>query len=306
MNNFYVYIIFDENKIPRYIGKGSNKRVLDHWFNKKRKGKRGNKILNKKINEQYFYNFYIKNVTENVAFKIEKKLINLYGRVCNNTGTLFNFTSGGEGVSGYVYTDEDIKKRYKNRKEFKLFDQKNQAYTRLYISYGDAARELNTSISLIYSLIKNKTKVLLKRYTITPEYPSKYNDRKIMVELYDKKQNKILKYSSHKEAANDLNIDSSSITNLLNCKQSHIAYRFVLIENKDKEIIKTAGILNKNKKQPKLCKSCIIYDNFIKKTLFFSSRKECSETLKLHSGDICSLINGKLKSLKAGRYILPS
>ena len=46
------------------------------------------------------------NLTEEEAFKLEIQLISEYGRIDEETGILRNRTNGGEGASGYKFTDE--------------------------------------------------------------------------------------------------------------------------------------------------------------------------------------------------------
>ena len=46
------------------------------------------------------------NLTEEEAFKVEMQLISKYGRINEETGILRNLTNGGEGISGYKFTDE--------------------------------------------------------------------------------------------------------------------------------------------------------------------------------------------------------
>lgn len=108
---FYVYVYRDprptKNMQPVYVGKGTGDRDLSHWS-------RGshNKPLQDFLShlrqrglvpvcERVF-----ETEDEEQAFTKEKELIALYGRRNIKTGTLFNLTDGGEGVSGMVRTPE--------------------------------------------------------------------------------------------------------------------------------------------------------------------------------------------------------
>jgi len=86
-----------------YVGKGRNHRwsVIStrskHWKNTATK-------------HGVYCEIVANSLTDNEAFILEKKLILLYGRQDLNTGTLTNLTEGGDGVVGYVFTDEHRRK----------------------------------------------------------------------------------------------------------------------------------------------------------------------------------------------------
>ena len=102
MNNvFYVYIYLrniDSNiskaGTPYYIGKGKGKRA---WSNAR-------VVPRPKSDENIV--IHSKNLSEEDAFRIERELVSKYGRIDISTGILRNRTSGGEGNSGKVYTEE--------------------------------------------------------------------------------------------------------------------------------------------------------------------------------------------------------
>lgn len=76
-----------------YVGKGSGKRA---W------SLEGRNPLWKKIAQKHGYTveIYSSNLQEWYAFELEKDLIDYYGKIINNTGTLSNISDGGDGPSG--------------------------------------------------------------------------------------------------------------------------------------------------------------------------------------------------------------
>ena len=95
---YYTYVYIDpRDNLPFYIGKGKFRRAYD----KKNKAvqDRINKL--KKIGLEHILNkIYVNNEAE--AFELETLMIEEIGRKDLGTGTLFNFTNGGEGSSGAV------------------------------------------------------------------------------------------------------------------------------------------------------------------------------------------------------------
>ena len=96
-NRFYTYAYLREDRTPYYIGKGSRKRAYTRSKRDIKPPKDKSKIILLK-----------QNLTEEEAFKHEKYMIVVFGRIDLGTGILHNRTDGGEGVSGVVIT-EDIR-----------------------------------------------------------------------------------------------------------------------------------------------------------------------------------------------------
>lgn len=113
-NSFYVYVYTDPRKQgifnygkytfnyePFYVGKGKNKRYLQH-LNEKRitnsyKTNKINKIKENGYNLQDYIVFVETNIDEKTAFLLETTLIKLIGRKSEKTGCLLNITEGGAG-----------------------------------------------------------------------------------------------------------------------------------------------------------------------------------------------------------------
>lgn len=88
--NFLVYAYSDENLIYYYIGKGRPGRPYQSHKNVK------------KPSDKKHIHVLVCNLTEDVAFELEKFFIQLYGRkdIYPGKGILENKTNGGQGFSG--------------------------------------------------------------------------------------------------------------------------------------------------------------------------------------------------------------
>lgn len=107
----YVYIHRRKsNNEVFYVGKGVNHR----WsmvFDRNRYWK------NVAFKHGVYCDIVANSLTDNEAFLLEKKLISIYGRLDQKTGTLTNLTEGGDGVVGYVFTEEHRRKMSENSKK---------------------------------------------------------------------------------------------------------------------------------------------------------------------------------------------
>jgi hypothetical protein len=116
--SFYVYEhIRRDSFLPFYVGKGKDNRA----YKKIGRNKYWNNIVNKCGN--FDVNFIATNVDEELALLIEQerieqlKLLNI--RLCN-------LTKGGEGISGYKFTQEQIEKMSNSHKGKKLSIQQKE------------------------------------------------------------------------------------------------------------------------------------------------------------------------------------
>lgn len=101
---FYVYIYRDLDGTSIYVGKGKGSRWRDHYKANTALGHKLRKV-EKKYNKSLFPEIVFA-IDENHAFFLEECLIGIFGRKDMKTGTLFNFTNGGDGPSGVVPSKE--------------------------------------------------------------------------------------------------------------------------------------------------------------------------------------------------------
>jgi hypothetical protein len=94
MNDFYTYAYIDETGLPYYIGKGRGERAWKTHGDIPRPSK--DKILILK-----------RGLLEEEAFRHERYIIYILGRVNLGTGLLLNKTAGGQGITGKVWTQSE-------------------------------------------------------------------------------------------------------------------------------------------------------------------------------------------------------
>jgi len=125
---FYIYTYLDPRKPgryeygdycflyePFYVGKGSCDRMFEHLKNYElsKNNFKSNKI--KSILNSGYTPYIIKIVenieSEDISYSLEEEIIKTIGRFTNG-GPLVNLKEGGKGgLSGYVYTDEQLKQK---------------------------------------------------------------------------------------------------------------------------------------------------------------------------------------------------
>jgi hypothetical protein len=96
---YYTYAYLREDRTPYYIGKGKGNRVYRRRKTDIKPPKDKSRILILK-----------KNLTEEEAFKHEIYMIAVFGRKDLGTGILHNRTDGGEGMSGFIFSEESKRK----------------------------------------------------------------------------------------------------------------------------------------------------------------------------------------------------
>jgi hypothetical protein len=95
MRTYYVYVYLRKNGTPYYVGKGCGKRC--HV--------RSGRVISPPSDPSRILILKEK-LSESEAFKLERDLIYIFGRIDLGTGILHNRTNGGDGSSGYVRSPE--------------------------------------------------------------------------------------------------------------------------------------------------------------------------------------------------------
>ena len=147
MNNFFVYVYVDHNTgNPIYIGKGCGSRDVRHIAIAKKgeiKGHLYNWIRKYySINHKWPVPFKIADkMDEQTALDLERGLIDFYGRVSLDTGSLFNLSEGGLGNAGFKrgkLSPESIAKRTAT-----ILGRKWSAETKLKMSIAARGRKMS-------------------------------------------------------------------------------------------------------------------------------------------------------------------
>ena len=206
---FYVYAYLDPRKMglfnydgiefgyePFYIGKGKGNRCFN-GINDKRKCLKVSKI--KSIINSGNYPIIIKlftDLSENVSFQKEIDLIGKIGRIDRNTGPLTNMTEGGDGTSGRIDTENDIKRK----KSFKHSEKWKNVLSKPVIQFKDgiqineykSVKEASEKTGLIK---QNISACLTGKYKTTGGFSWKYKNEKDSLQGHLKKSNEMPKHS---------------------------------------------------------------------------------------------------------------
>lgn len=203
---FYVYGCYDIDSIIRYIGKGSGRRFLSSIK------QNCNRIFKNIRASKYTSKIIINNLTEREAYNKERELIERYGRVVTNTGSLYNITEGGNGAYG-VMNSKPI--TIKNIKTGKIYN---------FQSHTAAAKFIECDVSYIGFLFNGTYKHIQRTFVlpntdyITPVKIVRSKEfllkRYKSITIYDNINKQYLNFKSGKQASIDLEVSSSDISTL--------------------------------------------------------------------------------------------
>lgn len=161
--SFYVYIHRkNSNGEIFYVGKGKRSRA----YAKTHRSLAWKNIVSK---HGYYVEIVENDIQEWYAFELEKNLIALYGKRCDGTGSLVNYTDGGEGSSGRKISNDTLLK-------LKL-SAKNRKYT----------KEMLSKMSRLGTKHSEETKLKIKM-TSTGRKHSDISKLKISIGNSDRKQ----------------------------------------------------------------------------------------------------------------------
>lgn len=209
---YYVYQLLDpRTNEPFYIGKGCGDRMYRHeryvwkkneWLVNPLKCQKIKDIVSCGYSIVYQREFWD---TEAACLEEEKRLIVLYGKVIDGTGSLTNLTDGGEGQSGkvkWVY-QYSLDGKYIGKHKSPL-----EASTSCKINVGSiqraAAGKLKSAGGFMWS------------YQHVPTLDPYTTNLTRRVNQYTKAGELVRQYSSIRDASNATNIDPSNITSV--CK----------------------------------------------------------------------------------------
>ena len=171
-NSYFVYCfldsrkpgeyLFDEYKFdfePIYIGKGKGDRPKRHYILHKNSNTRFYSKIKSIIKSGYKSEFILlkENLSEKEAFECEKYFIKLIGRI-ENGGTLTNLSDGGEGQSGFKFSDESKEKMSKSKSGEKnpMFGKPCSDDRKLKISLANSGRTSKNKGKLLSEKTKKK------------------------------------------------------------------------------------------------------------------------------------------------------
>jgi hypothetical protein len=235
---YYVYVYLDPRKQgeynygeysfkyePFYVGKGKEYRHKRHLNESNLSDKSHKSNLIKKLIDSGNYPEIViikDNLLENDAFGLERDLISIIGRYDLKTGPLTNKTEGGEGISGYKWTNEQ-KLRNKNRKPSGLGLKRSEEHKRK-ISDANKGKTWKNDIERLEKY--KKIKQIQNKGKNNPFFGKTHSDnvlKKIRKEIimYDNNMVQIAEFNSLTECSNKTGFPMGKISSVANGKIKH-------------------------------------------------------------------------------------
>lgn len=215
----YRHIRHDKNE-PFYIGIG-----IDQKYHRAGERTRRNDLWKKIVSKtSYDIEIIIDNIDYEYAKVKEIEFIALYGRIINNTGTLANFSTGGEGGNGHIVSEETRLKMSLAQKGRKKSPEQIEKTRKSKIGIKMPPRTKEHQAKLDASKIgRPRSEETKKKLSIANI--GKISPRRRKVGKYDFNWNLIKEYDFILQAAKELGRHHCAISDCANGKQK-TAYGF--------------------------------------------------------------------------------
>lgn len=217
----YRHIRLDTN-MPFYIGIGSDN-LYKRANEKSRRSNFWKKIINK---TQYEVEILFDNVSIEFAKEKEIEFIKLYGRIDLNNGSLCNLTNGGDGVNGYIFTNEHKQKLSKSAKKRIITEEQKQKLRQYRIGKKlspyviECIKKANIGRKRSESEIKKHSDRMKKKNPSFLLKGEKSIHYKGIIIAY-RNNEKIGEFIGIYDAAKSLNINASKISAVINGRRNH-------------------------------------------------------------------------------------
>jgi len=139
MNNFYTYAYLREDRTPYYIGKGKGERIFKKGRCEIKPPKDKSRVIKLK-----------QSLTEEEAFNHEIYMIAIFGRLDLGTGILRNKTDGGDGISGFIFTEEMKEKIISSNKRRMTEEYMNFLYEKRMEKKKEKYKLIDANENIIY------------------------------------------------------------------------------------------------------------------------------------------------------------
>jgi len=277
IKTFYVYMLYDENKTIRYIGKANDSynRIQRHFK------RSSNPQVRQFINDNWSSDIVYRNSDEKSVLNEEIKLIK------EHKITLYNESRGGEG--GPTKDGDGNMITLKNLKTGEIKTFKSNLLAARYIGCSNSyIGKISSGKYLHYKLtwvLEPTTQYILDNRPISRNHPKP--GLRHPVTIFDNKEEKYLSFNSLSECGKFIKIAIADVCLLVSGKAKTLKYgRYTMAPSKGT-----------------FTKSVEVYDTKEKKVLKFDSRVQFAKHFNFDKTHANSLMNGKMKSIIKNRFI---